>query len=294
MKRLLITGGSGYLGRKLVEKARKEWAVAYTYLNHPIDVPDAIGMPLDILEGDQVLRLFRDFRPHAVIHTAYSQDNLDVIVKGTKHVARASEIMGTRLIHLSTDAVFDGKRGWYHENDIPAPIHPYGKAKAEAELMVICGMPLSKTYSQKQGTLAVRTTIEGKNAVIVRTSLIWGLDPMDMRTLYLTDCLKIGKRVALFTDEYRCPVYVDELATAILELLSLDFRGIIHIAGPERISRYEFGMKLAQKLGLNSSGITPGLSKLSEKIRPLDCSIDTSLAQNLLRTKISSASELLA
>lgn len=282
------------MGKKLVRKTRANWNVVYTYLTHPIDIPKAIGVSLDILNEAQVFRLFRDFRPHAVIHTAYSQGNLDVIVKGTKHVAGASEIMGARLIHLSTDALFDGKRGWYLENDIPAPIHPYGKAKAEAELMVTCGMPLSKTCSQKQATLAVRTTIAEKNAVIVRTSLIWGFDPMDIRTLYLTNCLKIGKKVALFTDEYRCPICVDELATAIVELLSLDFRGIIHIAGPERMSRYEFGTKLAQKLGLNSSGIAPGLSKLSEQIRPLDCSMDTSLAQNLLRTRISSASELLA
>lgn len=295
MKRLLITGGSGYLGGKLVQMARRDWTVVYTYLNNQIDIPRAVSASLDILDRDKVLRLFHNFCPHAVIHTAYSQDNLEVIIQGTKHVAEASEAVGARLIHLSTDAVFDGARGWYREDDTPLPIHPYGKAKAEAERLVNCSVPLATTTRlNKNAESQVATALVNRSAAIVRTSLIWGLDPMDSITLHLVNCLNEGGRLALFTDEYRCPIHVDELASAILELLNLDFCGIIHVAGPERMSRYEFGLDLTRKLGLNINGITPGLSRLSELVRPKDCSLDTSLARGLLKTRISAPSELLA
>lgn len=283
------------MGKKLVETTRGAWSVVYTYLNHPIDIPGAIGTSLDILDRARVFRIFQEFRPDAVIHTAYSQHNLDVIVQGTEHIVGASELVGARLIHLSTDAVFDGERGWYCEYDVPMPIHHYGKAKVEAERLVACCVPLYRTHSQSKATSTqVATVLADKNAAIVRASLIWGLDPIDTRTLHIITCLKEGRETALFTDEYRCPICVKELAAAIMELLSLDFCGIIHIAGPERISRYEFGMKLVRKLGLDPSGIIPVLSRLSEMIRPRDCSMDTSLARSILQTRISSASELLA
>ena len=293
MKRLLITGGSGYLGRKLVQKAREDWSVIYTFLNNPVNIPGATGIPLDILDREQVALLFREFRPDAVIHTAYSQNNLDVIVEGTQNIASASQHSKARLVHISTDAVFDGERGWYREDDTPNPIHPYGKAKAKAELSVGCAAPLLGITQSNRAKRGSATALTGSGATIVRTSLIWGLSPLDPRTLYIRDCLAEGKDLALFTDEYRCPILVDELASAILELLNLDFQGIIHVAGSERMSRYEFGMKLAEKLELNSQGVTPALSQFSELVRPKDCSLDTSLARNLLRTRISGASELL-
>lgn len=156
-------------------------------------------------------------------------------------------------------------------------------------------MPQYKSHIHSRATFTpVAAALTDKNAVIVRTSLIWGLYPLDTRTLHIINCLREGREMTLFTDEYRCPIYVEELAAAIMELLSLDSYGIIHIAGPEKLSRYEFGMKLAQKLGLDFRRIIPGLSQLNKVIRPLDCSLDTSLARSLLRTRMSSVSELIA
>lgn len=274
MKRLIITGGSGLLGGELVRQTKERYDILYTWLNHPAQVSGVKGVFLDVLDKDRTLGLFKDFQPHAVIHTAYSQENMPSIAQGTLSVAAASSAIGARLLHLSTDAIFDGGRGWYGETDIPAPVHAYGRAKLDAERAVEqAGLP---------------------SLVIIRTSLLLSLNPMDERTLFLKKQLEMNRKTVYFTDEYRCPVIVQELAAAILEILELDFTGIINIAGPERMSRYELSRKLADYLGLNPDYIIPGLSSESGNVRPLDCSLDTSLSRRLLRTIIHSPGEILS
>jgi dTDP-4-dehydrorhamnose reductase len=274
MKRLLITGGSGLLGGELVRRSKERWDVLYTWLTHPVTITGAKGTMLDVLDNEQVSRVFQDFRPDVVIHTAYSQESLSVITCGTENITRAVTKAGARLIYLSTDAVFDGWRGWYREDDIPSPVHGYGKAKLEAERIIVkAGIP---SYT------------------IIRTSLLVNLNPLDTRTLYLKNCLEAKKNTVYFTDDFRCPVLVTELAAATLEIAELDFNGIIHVTGPERLSRYMLARKLAGCLGLDTANIIPGLSSKSGLIRPLDCSMDTSLSRRLLRTKISSPSEFLS
>ena len=292
-KRLLITGGSGYLGNKLIDMAVNDWDVLYTYFNNPVKRLGAKGVSLNILDKELTLRLFQDFQPYAVVHTAYSEEDLEVIIRGSRHIASASQIAGARLIHISTDAVFDGERGWYREDEIPTPIHPYGRAKLVSEQTVagLRFLPDGDEHPSKMLDLWNSSLTSG-NTVIVRTSLIWGLSPIDGKTRRIRDCLVNKKRIVLFTDEYRCPIYVEELSAAILELLGLTFCGIVHIAGPERMNRYDFGIIMAKKLGLNSSFITPGLNRESGLVRPRDCSLDTSLARRLLNTKLSSPSEV--
>jgi len=293
MRRLLITGGSGYLGRALVEKARDGWDVLYTYCDRPVEMQGTRGSRLDILDEARVNDLFRRFRPHTVIHAAYSEENLSVIVQGTKHVAAASFGVGARLLHMSTDAVFDGERGWYREQDIPAPIHPYGQAKLESELFVTGAVPVSVEGCDGSGPGPAASWHGERNTVVVRTSLIWGLLPMDPRTLRIKECLEKSARTVLFTDEFRCPIFVEDLAAAVLEVVDLDFCGVIHIAGPERMNRYDFGARLAGRLLLDASLLVPGSSRESGLTRPRDCSLDTSFARDLLRTPILPPSVLL-
>jgi len=289
MQRLLVTGGSGYLGRSLVEKALGGWDVVCTYFAHHAVVDGAACVQLDILDEGRVADVFRRFRPHVVIHTAYSEEDLRVVVRGTEHIAAAACDSGARLLHVSTDAVFDGKRGWYREADTPAPVHPYGKAKSEAERFVLG----SGRGPESAGPGPSASALSERNAAIVRTSLIWGLSPMDAKTRRLKEFLEGGGSPVLFDDEFRCPIFVEDLAAALLELAGSDFRGVIHVAGPERMSRYEFGVMLAARLGLDASKIIPGSSRDSGLVRPLDCSMDTSLARGLLRTEVASPRVLL-
>jgi len=277
VRRLLITGGSGYLGRRLIALAVGRWQITATYFCHPLHGDGFIATRMDVRDAGQVAALMAQVRPDVVIHTAYTTESEEamqrVIIQGTRHVAQAAMGIGARLIHLSTDVLFDGRRGHYTEDDPPSPITPYGRAKAIAEAIVAA---------------------EASDAVIVRTSLITGFDPPDPRTRWVLDSLREGREIRLFTDEFRCPVWVTTLAQALLELAELDYRGVLNVAGDQVLTRYEIGVRLARFFGLDPAGITPALAAESGLVRPLDCSLDLSLARRLLRTPLLGLDEVLA
>src|SRR5829696_9159977 len=132
--RLHVTGATGYLGSELARLA-----------------PRASTERVEICDGAAVRALFERLRPDVVIHTAYRQDAADVNTVGSESVAAAAAGVGARLVHLSTDVVFDGRKGAaYVEEDEPAPCTAYGAAKAEAELRVAAAAP---------GALLVRTSL---------------------------------------------------------------------------------------------------------------------------------------
>jgi dTDP-4-dehydrorhamnose reductase len=262
---LLITGASGYLGSFLVPRARSAWRVIGTHLTA---VPPAglESYQLEIRDLVAVEELLRSLRPAIVIHTAYRQREPSVNLDGTRHLALACEQVGARLLLVSTDMVFGGRRGWYSETDPPSPVEPYGESKAAAEQEVL-----------------------PRGGIVARTSLVYSFDPLDPNTHRLVAApLQRGERPRLFVDEFRCPTYCPDLADALLELAGMDFQGIIHLSGPQRLSRYEFGSRLANVLGLDPAGIEPVQQGESGLIRPSDPSLDTSLARRALRTRLRS------
>jgi len=266
---LLITGGSGYLGSHLARQAVSHWRVVATRFSHSVALPGCEVVAIDLEDARAVAALVSDLRPRAVIHTASNMSSPEamqsVIVQGTRNVAAAAAASGARLIHLSSDMVFDGEHAPYSPGDPPQPITPYGCAKAEAERIV----------AEELATPA-----------IVRTSLIYGFYPPDPRTLWVLDSLRRGVPLTLFTDEVRCPVWVEQLATALLELARGDQSGIWHLAGPQPISRYDFGERLARTYGLDPSGITPGLSHASGLVRPRDLTLDVRESQARLSSPL--------
>jgi dTDP-4-dehydrorhamnose reductase len=255
--------------------AAGDWAVHATYLRRPQPVSHESWQELDITNDEAVHHLMTKLRPDVVIHAAHSghdrakfssdADFQVAIVEGGRHVAEAAADVGARCTVMSTDLVFDGTRGSYTEEDPTCPIMPYGQAKADMEGML----------------LAI-----GTDLAIVRTSLILTLEPMGKHVSWVVNALRRGERRELFTDELRCPIWSDELAAVLLELASLDYRGLLHIAGPEVSHRYALGLAMADYFGLDSSVIIPGLSAESGLNRPLDCTLDSGRAYRLLKTPI--------
>lgn len=245
--RILVTGGAGYLGSEVCALARDQgMEVVATQLRSP--APHGHAITLDLRDDDAVQRAFLDHGPDVVVHTAYRQDggSLDAdVVRATRNVASAADRIGARLLHLSTDLVFDGEHGApYSEDDAPRPISAYGRAKRDAESFV--------------------------HGLVVRTSLLYG-KPGPQEALAARD------DVVFHEDEIRCPTHVGDLAAALLELAGTDVSGILHVAGPDAVSRLE----LAQLLGgRNPTGgsTPPG--------RERNVALDSSRARALLTTEI--------
>jgi dTDP-4-dehydrorhamnose reductase len=277
--RLLVLGGRGELGQQVI-LAAGGWDVHATYFTRPSPVSQVIWHRLDVTDRNVVQRLMAQLRPDAVIHAAVSDrdrgkfpsdaDFFAAIVDGGRYVAESAAEVGARCVVLSTDLVFDGEKGDYTEQDAPHPIMPYGQAKADME----------------RALLALETDV-----VVVRTSLILTLQPIGRHVAWIVDGLRQGERRDLFTDELRCPIWSDELAAAVLELASIDYRGLLHVAGPEVTHRYALGMALAHHFGLDTSPIAPALSAESGLNRPLDCSLNCSRAYALLKTPIHGISD---
>jgi dTDP-4-dehydrorhamnose reductase len=245
---LHVTGATGFLGSELIRLR-----------------PDATSERVDVRDGRGVSSLLRRLRPEVVIHTAYLQQGdgaWETTVDGAANVARAARSVGARLVHLSTDVVFDGGKGRpYVEEDLPSPVTDYGRAKAEAERLVAAEHP---------------------EALVVRTSLIVGgpgHEPSRHERAALDPAL------TFYDDELRSPVQVGDLAAALLELAELGVSGPLHVAGEDAVSRAELAELVAGR---------PVRRAPAPEGRPLDCTLDSSLAGALVQTRLRGVREVFA
>ncbi|MFI1377227.1 SDR family oxidoreductase [Streptomyces longwoodensis] len=264
----LIVGGSGFLGAELVRQAAAAGhTTAATYATKPGDTTHANWYPLDLREAGRLDAVIAEVNPRLIINAASDKADWGITAEGPVRLAMAAAERGSRLVHVSSDAVFSGAQSAYDESCSPDPVTPYGAAKAAAETGVLIVHP---------------------KATVARTSLIIGHGrSVHERAVHE---LAAGTRDgALFTDDVRCPVHVTDLAAALLELASYDAAGIHHLAGSDALSRHELGVLIAKRDGLNASRLPAALRADSGLSGALDVRLDSRATQGKLRTTLRGA-----
>jgi dTDP-4-dehydrorhamnose reductase len=261
---LLIVGFNGYAG------------AAVTRYSSSIGDGAVVGLSrstgLDITDRSAVLAAFTSMRPAAVINVATVLGNgggsvadlWPVVVTGAGNMAAAAAAVGARLVHVSSDALHSGRPEPYTEADDPTPVFPYGAAKAAAEAAVSAAHP---------------------SAALVRTSLIVSSGSDVPLSRHEESALALARGEApgvLFTDEVRCPVPVDGLARALIELARTDYAGVLNVAGAEAMSRHELGVRVARRHGLPAASVPAGTLAGSGLVRPGVIRLDSTRSTELL------------
>ncbi len=252
-ERIFVTGANGLLGAELVGLLGQysEYDVLATGRSETTRAAGSHGyMPLDIAARRDVQHAIRDFQPTVVINCAAMTDvdrcetDRDacwkVNVDAVETLAQQCKDIGARLIQLSTDFVFDGLDGPYHENARPNPVNFYGKSKQAAEN-------------------AVRKAGFDKWA-IVRTVLVYGAASRANRSdfvLWLLERLSSGQSVRIVTDQWRNPTCSADLAAGIERLVRRQRNGVFHLSGAEWMSMYDFARTIAETFDLDEALIQP-------------------------------------
>jgi len=268
-----VIGGTGFLGQRITRQAllAGHGVIATGHTK----VPSTAGVDwrmVDIRRREDVTALTLDARPDVIINAAYRQSDWETTADGGAHVAHAAAAAGARLVHVSSDAVFSGTAPSYDEGCRPDPVSPYGAAKAAAETAVKCITPA---------------------AVIARASLIVG--DGDSKHERFVHALASGAEAGvLYTNEVRCPVHVADLASALLELAASPDAGVCHVAGPDAVSRYELGLLIAARDGLDKTALRAGLRAATPLSGPADVRLDCTRTQERLNTRLRGAREFLA
>jgi len=270
--KVLITGGSGLLGKYLLQTKPTDGEIALTWNKNINGVPDTLNVwyKLDVRNRADVFEIFEVFSPDIVIHCAavgsvdFAQSKkgyqpvFDVNVSGTKHIVDACNGYKSKIIYISTNAVFSGRQPPYNEKSPLEPINDYGAIKKQAERVI---RDLARKW------------------LIIRPFLLYGWPYVGGRENWassivakLTDSKGSYK---LVNDHIWMPTYAADVAETIWKLSDQD-REIYNVAAPERATLYEFGLKVCEVFGLEKNLISPVETKYFQTIapRPKDTSYD--------------------
>jgi len=285
---VLVTGGGGFLGANILMHADSGLSLcAIDRVPLALERENLTWHVMDLQDRGALQDLVLELKPRVVVHTAALSD-IDfceanpgeaeaVNVEVPLRIAELCRRTGTRLIFFSSDSVFDGRKGRYREADRPEPLNQYARTKVKAEEGIA-------------GILA--------NHVIIRPSLIMGFPVQESGNSFLwrlVQSLRSGTPSAFPASEFRTPVDVITLSRATWEIARSDFTGLLHLAGNDRLSRYDIARRISSALGYPAQLIVDREPKIvsGRALRPADASLDNTRARGLLKTPMRDFDEAL-
>ena len=273
MKNILVTGASGLLGSEII----KTLSPFYNILPTSRSLCLENSKILDVTKRNEIDCLIEDFKPSIIINcAAYTHvDNAeknkknarDINVKGLENLIKASS-KKIKIIHISSDYVFDGKKGFYSENDPTFPINYYGKTKLESENLLI-----------------------GSNLefLIIRPNVLYSNDLSKNHFLsWVVNSLSRGEEISVAADQVSNPTYVPDLVQIISDAILLNFSGVFHVGSENSISRYDFAIQIADIFKFKKKLILPvESSSLNQKaLRPLNSSLNCNKLQSEMNIEL--------
>ena len=273
MKKIFIIGGSGFVSTNLIKYLPKDWEIFATYNTNIIKNEKTKSFKINLLENpEEIISIIQNIKPDYIVDTVAfpsvdfceenhsSADKLHIDV--TKLISKISSKINSKLLFLSTDAVFEGELNKkYLETDTPNPVNYYGFTKLKAEKIVLS---------------------TSKNNIVLRTAVIYGTGTQSRFTNWILSYLREQKPVDPFIDQFNSPTLVDDLSQAIVKILENDISGLFHATGPTCVNRYDFAMMLAKEFDLDSNLIKPVTSsqKKQNAPRPISTCLDSSKLEN--------------
>ena len=284
--RIFITGGSGLLALNWALAIRDRYMVTLGLHEREIALAGVQAKKIDLESTDDLIRALETAQPQIVIHTAglTSVEQCEaepdraqhVNVELAANVAKICAKLGLRLVHISTDHLYAGKVPLVDETLPVVPVNTYGRTKAEAESRVLEAHPQS---------LVIRTNFYG-----------WGTSYRHSFSDVVIQALRAEKELTLVQDVFYTPILVEPVVQAVHDLVDLKASGIFHVVGDERISKYEFGLKLAQEFNLATTLLKPGYitDQSTLALRPHDMSLSNQKICKLLGRKLGGVGEHIA
>jgi dTDP-4-dehydrorhamnose reductase len=245
--RILITGTGGLLGLNLALELSRQHTVVGADRKALVNQQAFEARQVDLLAPNAVSQLLETAQPDAIIHCA-ALANVDACESQPEFAARLNAVLpgmlaaeaarlGVQLVHISTDAVFDGQEGGYTEEDPVNPLSVYAQTKLDGERAVFAAMP---------------------EAVVTRLNLFgWSASADRSLAEFFYYSLAAGRPLKGFTDVHFCPVLVNDLAKVFVEIFKQRLSGLYHLVSPVCMTKYDFGVAIAERFGFDPDQIEP-------------------------------------
>lgn len=281
--KLFVTGISGRLGLNLALQTRERFQVSGCYYTHPIVLDGIRPLKLDVTSFGALEQALRQIRPDVIVHTA-GLTNVEgceanpmlayrLHVEATQHVAKIANALGAQLVHISTDHLFDGTSPWKTEADSPVPLNTYAKTKWQAEQVVLQVCP---------------------DALIIRTNFFgWGTSVRMSFSDWILRALAQQRELTMFSDVFFTPILINDLVDVMIELIVRGATGIFHVAGSERLTKYDFALRMAEVFGSPKNRIRAiSVEDFPFKARrPKDMSLSSRKVESCLQVRMPTPEE---